>query len=302
MITVDNINKSFNGKKIINDLSFHIPEGEVVGFIGANGAGKSTTIKMLTGTLMSDSGLIFVAGVNPFKNKKMNLKNIGVVSSIYSSLWQEMKLIDSFDFSKHMYKLTNAQFEESKKYICEKLELNELLNIPVTALSLGQRMRAEIGFSLIHNPKVLYLDEATIGLDVENREKVLSFIKEINKEKNTTILFTSNILKDIEKICERIIIIDKGIKVYEGKLDKLKKKYASEYVIEIKSNELLLVDFQDLPINKYEIKNNMMKIFYRNDIVNSSTIIKHVLKKCFIKDINIIEPTLEDIIRKIYEG
>lgn len=302
MIIADSINKSFKGKNVINSLSFHIPKGEIVGFIGANGAGKTTTMRMLTGALMPDSGLVRVGNVNPLKNKKENLRNIGVVNNINSSLWKNMKLKDSFDFSRYMYNINKKDFENNMKYLCEKLNLNEILNKPVASLSLGQRMRGEIAYSLLHNPEVLYLDEPTIGLDIENREKVINIIKEINKERKTTILFASNNLTDIEKTCKRIIVIHKGNKLYDGDLYRVKRKYASEYLLNIKIKEGVIPDFQDLPINKYKIENNNLSIYYENNIINSSMIIEHVIRQCFIKDIKIIEPRLEDIIRGLYEG
>lgn len=180
MILVDNINKSFEGEKRIDSLSFHIPKGEIVGFIGANGAGKTTTMKMLTGILKPDSGLIRVAGINPIRSRDENLKNIGFVNGIRTQMWKEMKLKDSYLLAKEMYKINRNDFESNMKYLIEKLGLNEILEQQVNKLSLGQRMIAEVAYSLLHNPKVLYLDEATIGLDVVNREKVLNIIKDVN--------------------------------------------------------------------------------------------------------------------------
>lgn len=302
MILVDSINKSFEGKKRIDSLSFHIPEGEIVGFIGANGAGKTTTIKMLTGTLRQDSGLIRVAGINPTRNRNENLKNIGFVNGITTQLWRDMKLKDSFLLSKAMYKINRADFENSMQYLNEKLDLDEILEVPVNNLSLGQRMRSEVAYALLHNPKVLYLDEATIGIDVVNREKVLNIIREVNQERKTTILFASNNLNDIEKTCKRIIVIDKGKKVYEGDISRKKKHYASEYQLKVKIENNKIPDFQDLPIKRYKLEEDNLLVFYENNNINASTIIKHIINQCFIKDIKIIEPSLENVIRNIYGG
>lgn len=302
MIIVDNINKSFEGKKRIDSLSFHIPPGEVVGFIGANGAGKTTTIKMLTGILKPDSGLIRVNGINPIRHMNENLKNIGFVSGISTQLWKDMKLKDSYSFAKRMYKINKNDFEANMKYLSERLDLNEILESQVNNLSLGQRMRAEAAYSLMHNPRVLYLDEATIGLDVVNREKVLSIIKDINSEKGMTILFASNNLRDIEKTCKRIIVIDKGKKIYEGNLSRVKKHYTNEYLLKVRIENRKIPDFQDLPIKRYKIDGDNLFIYYENNNINGSTIIKHIIKQCFIEDIEIIEPSLESVIRNIYEG
>lgn len=302
MIIVDNINKSFEGKKRIDSLSFHIPEGEIVGFIGANGAGKTTTIKMLTGILKPDSGLIRVNGINPIRHMNENLKNIGFVSGISTQLWKDMKLKDSYSFAKRMYKINKNDFEANMKYLSERLDLNEILESQVNNLSLGQRMRAEAAYSLIHNPRVLYLDEATIGLDVVNREKVLNIIKDVNSEKGTTILFASNNLRDIEKNCKRIIVIDKGKKIYEGDLSRVKKHYTNEYLLKVRIDNGKIPDFQDLPIKRYKVDGDNLFIYYENNNINGSTIIKHIIKQCFIEDIEIIEPSLESVIRNIYEG
>lgn len=302
MITVDNINKSFEGVKRIDSLSFHIPKGEIVGFIGANGAGKTTTMKMLTGILKPDSGLIRVAGTNPIRNRQESLKNIGYVNGIGTQLWRDMRLKDSYYLAKEMYKISKNDFENNMKYLSEKLDLNEILEFRVNELSLGQRMRAEVAYSLLHNPRVLYLDEATIGLDVISKEKVINIIKDVNIEKDTTIFFASNNLSDIEKTCRRIIVIDKGKKIYEGELSKLKKHYTHEYLLKVKTENGKIPDFQDLPIRKYKIEGDNLLIYYKNNNINASTILKHIIKQCFIKDIKIIEPSLESVIRNIYEG
>lgn len=302
MITVENINKSFEGKKRIDSLSFHIPSGEIVGFIGANGAGKTITMKLLTGILQPDSGLIRVAGINPIRNRKENLKNIGFINSLSTQLWKDMKLRDSYYLSKQMYKVSTSDFNSNMKYLSEKLDLNEILEFPVNKLSLGQRMRSEVAYSLLHNPKVLYLDEATIGLDVVNREKVLNIIKDVNEEKQTTVLFASNNLSDIEKTCKRIIVIDKGKKVYEGDISRIKKYYASGYQLKVKIENGKIPDFQDLPIKKYKLEEDNLLVYYENNSINASTILQHIIKQCFIKDIKIIEPSLESVIRNIYEG
>lgn len=302
MITVDNINKSFEGVKRIDSLSFHIPKGEIVGFIGANGAGKTTTMKMLTGILKPDSGLIRVAGTNPIRNRQESLKNIGFINGIGTQLWRDMRLKDSYYLAKEMYKINNTDFNNNMKNLTRKLDLNEILELQVNELSLGQRMRAEVAYSLLHNPKVLYLDEATIGLDVVSKEKVLNIIKDVNTENDTTIFFASNNLSDIEKTCRRIIVIDKGKKIYEGDLSKLKKHYTNEYLLKVKIENGKIPDFQDLPIRKYKIEEDNLLIYYKNNNINASTILKHIIKQCFIKDIKIIEPSLESVIRNIYEG
>lgn len=302
MIIADNISKSFGDKKSIDSLSFHVPHGETVGFIGANGAGKSTTIKMLTGALLPDSGIIRVAGIDPWKNRSENLRNIAFVGAVNTQLWKDMKLSASFELCRTMYKLSKTEFQKNMEYLSEKLELSEILNYQVINLSLGQRMRAEIAYAFLHNPKVLYLDEGTIGLDVIYKEKVINLINEVNKERGTTIFFASNNLKDIENTCRRIVVIDKGKKIYEGDLLRFKKQYAGYYLLKAEIEGGKIPDFQDLPIKKYTLHNNELFVYYENNAINSPTLINHIISQCTIKDIKIIEPDLEDIIRNIYAG
>ena len=300
MIVLENINKSFQQVKRIDSLSFHISKGEVVGYIGANGAGKTTSFRILTGTLLPDSGFLRVCGINPYKNKMENLKNIAVVDGIRSQLWKEMKLEYSFLLAKKMYGISNNDYNANMNYLCEKLDLEEILNCQVNKLSLGERMKAEIAYSLLHNPKILYLDEATIGLDLINKEKIINVINEINRDKETTILFSSNNLGDIEKTCKRIIVIDKGKKIYEGDISRLKRKYASNYLVKIKIEKGKIPDLQDVPIKKYKLQEDNLFCYYENNIINASDILNQVMKQCFIKDVKIIEPKLEDVIRNIY--
>ena len=200
-------------KKAVDDISFNINDGEIVGYIGSNGAGKSTTIKMMTGILNPTKGECIVNGINPSKKRKENAQNIGVVFGQRTQLWWDLPLSESFTILKEIYKVSNEDYKKRMEFLNEVLELNEFFDRPVRNLSLGQRMRADLGASLLHNPKVLYLDEPTIGLDLVVKDSIRSAIKEINEKYNTTVILTTHDIEDIEELCNRIIIIDNGKKI-----------------------------------------------------------------------------------------
>ena len=212
-------------KKAVDDISFEINDGEIVGYIGANGAGKSTTIKMMTGILTPTNGIVTVNGIVPYENREKNAKNIGVVFGQKTQLWWDLPISETFSLLKDIYDISDNDFEERMNFFKKVLGLEEFFLNPVRTLSLGQRMRADLAAALIHNPKVIYLDEPTIGLDVVVKESVRKAIKEINKKYGTTIILTTHDLNDIEELCNRIIIIDKGKKIYDGEIEGVKEKY-----------------------------------------------------------------------------
>ena len=205
-------------KRAVDDISFEINDGEIVGYIGANGAGKSTTIKMMTGILTPTNGIVTVNGIVPYENREKNAKNIGVVFGQKTQLWWDLPISETFSLLKDIYDISDNDFEERMNFFKKVLGLEEFFLNPVRTLSLGQRMRADLAAALIHNPKVIYLDEPTIGLDVVVKESVRKAIKEINKKYGTTIILTTHDLNDIEELCNRIIIIDKGKKYMMVKL------------------------------------------------------------------------------------
>lgn len=216
--------KEYTIKRAVDDMNFQINDGEVVGYIGSNGAGKSTTIKMMTGILTPTSGSVEVDGVIPYEERTRNAMNIGVVFGQRTQLWWDLPLSESFSLLRDIYGVAKEEYEERMKFFNEVLGIDDFMLSPVRTLSLGQRMRADLAASLIHNPKILYLDEPTIGLDVVVKEKVRNAIKEINNKFNTTVILTTHDLEDIEELCNRIIIIDKGVKIYDGKFKRNKRK------------------------------------------------------------------------------
>ena len=199
-------------KRAVDDISFDISEGEIVGFIGANGAGKSTTIKMLTGILYPTSGEIQVANMNPYKERKKYVRDIGVVFGQKSQLSWDLPIIDSYELLKKIYNIPDEVYESNLKLYVDLLDMSGFINQPVRQLSLGQRMRADIVAALLHSPRIIFFDEPTIGLDVLAKEKIRNFIKYLKDECNITMIFTTHDMSDIEKTCDRIIIIDDGHK------------------------------------------------------------------------------------------
>jgi len=212
-------------KKAVDDISFQIGDGEIVGYIGSNGAGKSTTIKMMTGILTPTRGNCVINGVDPNKKRKENAQNIGVVFGQRTQLWWDLPLSESFTILKEIYNVSDEEYEKQMAFLNEVLELPEFFDRPVRNLSLGQRMRADLGAALLHNPKVLYLDEPTIGLDVLVKDNIRKAIKEINEKYQTTVILTTHDIGDIEELCNRIIIIDEGKKIYDGGIEELKASY-----------------------------------------------------------------------------
>ena len=209
----------------VNNISFTIPSGDIVGFIGANGAGKSTTIKMMTGILTPDYGTISIDGLNFKKNRKQIMLKIGVVFGQRSVLCWDIPVIESFKLFKDMYHIPEKTYRENVEIFLDILNLSEFIDKPPRLLSLGQRMKADLAAALLHNPEILFLDEPTIGIDVLAKSKIRDFIRKINQERNTTIVLTTHDISDIEALCSKMIIIDKGTLLYHGTLQELKNSY-----------------------------------------------------------------------------
>lgn len=296
--------------KAVDDISFSVAEGEILGFIGPNGAGKSTAIKMLTGILTPSSGEIVINGQVPYKNRKKYVKEIGVVFGQRTQLWWDLPLTETFTVLKEIYQIEDKAFKDRMDFLNNVLELDPFINSPVRTLSLGQRMRADIAASMIHNPKVLFLDEPTIGLDVVVKDNIRKAIAEINKNEKTTIILTTHDLSDIELLCKRIVMIDKGKKVYDGALDSMKEKYGRmrEIHINLKSeNDMGKLNFEekfglsrdDLELNldgkKAVVKFNASK-------VQVSDMLSYILETITVKDIAVSEADIEEIIRRLYKG
>ena len=292
--------REFKIVKAVDDISFEIEKGEIVAYIGPNGAGKSTTIKMLTGILKPDSGEIIVDGFTPFNDRIKYVKKIGVVFGQKSQLWWDIPVEDSFLLLKDIYKISDEEYEKNKRELIELLNLKDVLKIPVRQLSLGTRMRCEFAASLLHNPKILFLDEPTIGLDAVSKVQVRKFIKEINEKKKVTIILTSHDMTDIETLTNRIIVIGNGKKLYDGKLQDIKKKFNDKKLVEI-----IFKKIKQIPkIKDYEIiKKERNRVILSLDIKKKSVsdVIREYSNVCEIEDVNIIENNIDDVIVKLYQ-
>ena len=296
-------------KRAVDDISFEINDGEIVGYIGANGAGKSTTIKMMTGILTPTSGKVTVNGITPYENREKNAKNIGVVFGQKTQLWWDLPISETFSLLKDIYDISDNDFEERMNFFKKVLGLEEFFLNPVRTLSLGQRMRADLAAALIHNPKVIYLDEPTIGLDVVVKESVRKAIKEINKKYGTTIILTTHDLNDIEELCNRIIIIDKGKKIYDGEIEGGKEKYGYLTTVEIQVKENINLDkFNEFADMKKDeefnllYKDNKLFISFNKNKISSADIIGRTMKKLNVIDFSIKETSIEDIVKKMYRN
>lgn len=296
-------------KKAVDNISFEINDGEIVGYIGANGAGKSTTIKMMTGILKPTNGIVSVNGLVPYENREKNAKNIGVVFGQKTQLWWDLPISETFSLLKDIYDVSDEDFNERMSFLKEVLELDEFFLSPVRTLSLGQRMRADLAAALIHNPKVIYLDEPTIGLDVVVKERVRKAIKEINEKYNTTIILTTHDLNDIEELCSRIIIIDKGKKIYDGEINGVKEKFGYLTTVEIQIKEQINLEnfneFNEMKDDcefKLNFNENKLSITFNKNKISSSEIIGRVMKKLSVIDFAVKETSIEDIVKKMYRN
>jgi ABC-2 type transport system ATP-binding protein len=300
--------KEYIVKTAVDKISLDIKKGEIVGYIGANGAGKSTTIKIMTGILVPTSGNCTINGIVPYENRQKNAKQIGVVFGQRTQLWWDLPLTETFSILKDIYDVSENDFKERMKFLNEVLGLDEFIHSAVRTLSLGQRMRADLGAALIHNPKILFLDEPTIGLDVLVKEKLRKAIKEINKKFQTTVILTTHDLSDIEELCDRIIIIDKGIKVYDGSVNEIKNEYGF-----LRTVEMSIVDIEKaLEIDiakefnlleedaKTWISGNSMFVKFNRNKISVSDIVAHIMGKVQVVDMSIKETDIEEIVKKIY--
>lgn len=289
----------------VDNININIEEGELVGYIGENGAGKSTTIKMLTGLLAPTSGEVTVNGIIPNEKRIQNNKNIGAVFGQKTQLWWDLPVIESFKLIKQMYKISENEYTKNLKRFTEILELEDLLEKQVKNLSLGQKMRCEIAATFLHNPKIVYLDEPTIGLDVFVKENIRKFIRDINKEKNTTVILTTHDLKDIEDVCDRIILLDKGKIIYDGGKQEFKDTYGKYVIAEfvIKEKKQNISENINLgTIHIVEETESNLKIKFQHDETTIMKVMDEISKYCTIEDIHMKEPELEDILKEIYKG
>jgi len=303
----DLFNRNYKELTAVDEISFDINEGELIGYIGPNGAGKSTSIKMLTGILKPTSGDINVFGFHPFYQRKQYAQIIGVVFGQRTQLWWDIAVRESLNLLAKIYSVSDADYKKRMELFNDVLGLEKLLKRPVRKLSLGERMRCDLAASLIHNPKVLFLDEPTIGLDQVAKDSIREFLREINKELKTTIILTTHDLKEIEELCEKIIVLDSGKIVYNGMLEKVKNLPGLK--------RILTVDFASEFSNDSEIKklSNKFKASFEFEtnkkliakidpsILPVADVVKEIVSNYKVADISISEPSIEQVISKIYK-
>lgn len=297
-------------KKAVDDISFTISDGEIVGYIGSNGAGKSTTIKMMTGILAPTGGECLVNDINPSRQRKENAQNIGVVFGQRTQLWWDLPLSESFTILKEIYNVSDEDYKERMEFLNSVLELPEFFDRPVRTLSLGQRMRADLGAALLHNPKVLYLDEPTIGLDLVVKDNIRRAIKEINEKYKTTVILTTHDIGDIEELCSRIIIIDEGKKIYDGSLEALKDTYGTrrkvsmevkkpEKLKKLNLSEKLGVSIEECS-TEFDKENNILSVTFDKHKLQVPQVMNAVMELTEVQDIQIQETELAEIVKEIY--
>lgn len=290
--------RNYETVKAVDDVSFEISEGEIVGFIGQNGAGKTTTLKMLSGLLYPTEGETSVLGFNPWDRKPEFQKQFALVMGQKNQLWWDLPAIESFHLNKAIYEIPDKVFDKTLAKLSKLLDVEDILRVQVRKLSLGQRMKCEIIAALLHNPKVLFLDEPTIGLDVVMQKTLRDFIKTYNKEFGATIILTSHYMGDVKELCERVIMIDKGRKIYDGNLNDIINKYAR--------NKILSLTLESSTSKKDLEQFGTVKSFKNNQVTllvprkEATKIASKILNQFKIMDLNIEEVSIEVVIREIF--
>ncbi|TEW49268.1 ABC transporter ATP-binding protein [Psychromonas algicola] len=290
-------------KKAVDDISFTIKKGDAVGFIGANGAGKSTTIKMLSGILSPTEGSVTALGLSPDKDRIEYVAKIGAIFGQKSQLSWDLPIIDSFDLLQKIYRIPDQKYQENLAMFTKILDMKSFIEQPVRQLSLGQRMRADIAAALLHSPELVFFDEPTIGLDVVAKEKIREFIRYMNKELGVTIIFTTHDMQDIEKTCERLIIIDQGKKIYDGTVAGIKTHFGSERKLVVKfEQDYDISEVAKTPSIKIISKKDRSKEFlFKNEDIEVKSLIQYLFENYQVSDLTISEPDIEEIVRDIYD-
>jgi ABC-2 type transport system ATP-binding protein len=321
MITVENLQKHFQvGKhrrglwgavrnlavreyttvRAVDGISFTVPAGELVGYLGPNGAGKSTTIKMLTGLLVPSGGELRVNGYVPWREREQYVAKIGAVFGQRTTLWWDLPVIESLELLQYIYRIPAARFQQNLQEFRDLLELDPFLDSPVRSLSLGQRMRADLCAAMLHDPALLFLDEPTIGLDVVAKERIRQFIAHINQARGVTVLLTTHDLSDVEKLCSRVMIIDHGRLLYDGKLETLQDRFGGKRELVVDLAEA----YADVSVAGAEVTDRHdLRITYQfaRQEMTASELIGRLSARFRIRDLSVREPEIEATIRRIYE-
>ncbi|MDP9383331.1 MAG: ATP-binding cassette domain-containing protein [Chloroflexota bacterium] len=284
----------------VHDLSFDIRRGEMVGYVGPNGAGKSTTIKMLTGILVPSSGSVVVDGLVPWKQRSRLAGRIGVVFGQRTQLWWDLPLIESLHLLHHIYKVPRDRYETNLRQLTEMLDLGSFLEKPVRQLSLGQRMRGDLAAAMLHDPAILYLDEPTIGLDVVAKERIRTFLLDLNRREGVTVLLTTHDMADISRLCERMMIIDKGRLLYDGGVLEITERYGGERRLVVDLDED--AERPEVPGARVERREGpRLWLSFRREEITAPELIGRLTSRYRIRDLTLEEPDIEAVVRRIYE-
>jgi ABC-2 type transport system ATP-binding protein len=291
--------RDYEDKVAVEGISMALEEGELVGYIGPNGAGKSTTIKMLTGILVPTSGLVRVAGLIPYEKRKENARNIGVVFGQRSQLYWDLPLVESFELLRAIYGIPIQRYRANLDHFVDVLAMGPFLRTPVRQLSLGQRMRGDFAAAMLHDPRVVFLDEPTIGLDVVAKEAIREFVAQVNRERGTTFILTTHDLADVERLCRRIVLIDHGTLVYDGEIEALRDRYGTHRTLVVHLAE----DAPDFHVEGAELESregDIVRLRFDRRTISAEALIRRVADRYGVTDLSIEEPELESIIRRIY--
>jgi ABC-2 type transport system ATP-binding protein len=291
--------------RAVDGVSFTIDEGELIGYLGSNGAGKSTTIKMLSGILVPSAGTVRVAGLVPWEDRERNALQIGVVFGQRTQLWWDLPLDDSLRLIGKLYRMEPDRYRRNRERLVELLGLSSFLATPVRQLSLGQRMRGDLAAAMLYEPRVLYLDEPTVGLDVVAKERTRQFVEEINRDTGTTIMLTTHDLADVERLCRRIIFIDKGTVLYDGPVEELKRRYAPYRQLDVTlspDGEAAPVELGMPGVETVEQGDARLVLRFDPARVAIADLISAIIARHPVSDIAIVEPDLEGVVREIVEA
>jgi ABC-2 type transport system ATP-binding protein len=304
MIEVEGLRKRFRTRRgpveAVAGIDFRVEAGEFVGYAGPNGAGKSTTVKIMSGILLPSDGRVVVDGLVPYRERKRLARRIGVVFGQRSQLWWDLPLRESFELVGHLYRISPADRAARLARLAEVLALGPLLAVPVRSLSLGQRMRAELAAAVLPAPRVLFLDEPTIGLDVEAKAAVRDFLRELNRDHGTTVILTTHDLDDIAQLCSRLMIIDHGRLIYDGTVEGLRAAYGTTRVLVLDLVEDEPVEVPGATVTRAEGRRRWLE--FARDEVSAAALVARVLAGHEVADLTLEEPDIEDIVRRIYRG
>jgi ABC-2 type transport system ATP-binding protein len=292
--------RKYREVRALDDISFSIEPGELVGYIGPNGAGKSTTIKVISGILNPDSGSCEIDGLVPWDDRVTHVRRIGVVFGQRTQLWWDLPVVESFDLLRDIYNVAYDEYQTTKAELVEKLDIESLLNVPVRLLSLGQRMRCDLAAALLHRPSILFLDEPTVGLDSVSKLVFRSFIREINKDRNLTVILTTHDMDDIEALCKRVMVIGNGKILSDGPLEVLRNQISPE--------RLLIVDFvedsariSDVGATVLEHSGHRARLSFNPNEISASELISRVTAQHPVRDLFVENPPIEEIIARMYK-